>query len=198
MVLGFGLALFLVNACGGTSETPAGGSDAGGPNRARLPAPLHPDASCPVTIDTPPLLDGQHVPEGTPITYNSNPPSSGPHYPVWANFLEYPTPIPLPYLVHDLEHGAILLLYKCTENCAPVVEALRRVRDSLPTDPKCDPSLRVRVVIAPEPSLDVPVAASAWGWIYKAQCVDEPTLSAFAREHYGQGTEDFCTPGRTF
>lgn len=188
--------------------------------RPPLKEPLRPDASCDVVIETPELLPGTHVPEGTPITYDSNPPSSGPHYPIWANFQEYDTPVELPYLVHSLEHGAIVFFYKpCTDgdaatstddaeatsdagvlsgSCKATVEGFRAIRDAMPSDPLCDPSIRVRVVIVPDPALDVPVAAAAWGWTYKAQCFDRPTLEAFAREHYRQGPEDLCAPGRTF
>ncbi|MDB4946465.1 MAG: hypothetical protein JWP97_5999 [Labilithrix sp.] len=196
------LAATLVVACSDdtVAGAPPGSAADAGIDRARLPAPLHPAASCDVTIDTPELLAGTHVPEGTAITYSSNPPSSGPHYPVWANFQEYAAPVDDGYLVHSLEHGAVLLLYKCEDgaSCADTVEALRKVRDAIPSDKRCDPDIRVRVVIAPYPKLDVPVAAVAWGWTYKAACVDLPTLTQFANEHYAQGTEDLCAPGRTF
>jgi uncharacterized protein DUF3105 len=192
------LVALVVLACGdASSDGSAVQGDGGG--AARLAEPLHPAASCFVEIATPPFLETKHVPEGTPIAWNSNPPCSGPHYPVWANFQEFNTPIDRGYLVHDMEHGAIVLLYKCEgAACAPIQDALRKVRDAVPTDPSCDPKTRARVVIAPDPQLDVPVAAAAWGWTYKAQCADIPTLEAFAREHYGQGPEDICAPGRAF
>ncbi len=143
------------------------------------------------------------MPEGTPIEYNSNPPSSGPHYPIWAAFQEYDKPIARPYLVHDLEHGAIVLLHNCAlakpnAPCPGIIEQLRKVRDAVPTDPKCDAATRVRVIIAPDPDLDVPVAAAAWGFTYKADCVDAPTLEQFAKDNYAKGPEDFCTPGKVF
>jgi len=194
----------LVLACSSsTSNTdpsaPPTGTDGGLIDRGRLAAPLHPAASCEVTIDTPELLPGIHVPEGTQINYSSNPPSSGSHYPIWANFQEFTTPLEDGYLVHSLEHGAIALLYKCDDGaaCTANIEALRKVRDSLPTDPLCDPSIRVRVVIAPYPKMDVPVAAVAWGWTYKAACVDVPTITQFANDHYAQGTENLCAAGLT-
>lgn len=190
------------------------------PSRPRLPAPIRPDASCDVVIETPPLLASPHVPEGTVVDYNSNPPSSGPHYPIWANFGEYPAPVQAGYLVHDLEHGAVLLLYKpCDDDaganaadaldggdvdasaastCASIKDALRRVRDAIHTDPVCDPSIRVRVIIAPYPDLDVPIAAAAWGWTYRANCLDEDSLRDFAVAHYGQGPENICAPGQMF
>jgi len=188
-------------ACGSTSnDTPSGGATDAGRDR-RFSAPIHPAASCPVTIDTPELQLAMHVPEGTVITYDSNPPSSGPHYPVWANFQEYTAPLDEGYLVHSLEHGAVALLYKCeatAPGCAQTIDSLRKIRDSLATDPSCEPSIRVRVIIAPFPRLDVPVAAVAWGITYKADCVDVPTLTQFAKDNYAMSPENICAPGRTF
>lgn len=201
VVLGSVFAGALVLACGGSSNTdPTPGSADAGPDRmGRLPAPLHPAASCPVTIDTPELLPSPHIPEGTPAKYSSNPPSSGPHFPVWATFSEIGVPFDDGYLVHSLEHGAVALLYKCEgAACPPILEALRKIRDSLPTDPRCDPAIRVRVVIAPYPKMDVPIAAVAWGWTYKAECVDVPTLTQFAKDNYAHSPEDICAAGRTF
>lgn len=186
----------LVLACGGddTESTPPSVLDSG-----RLAEPLRPDASCPVVIETPEPLASPHVPEGDPIQYNSNPPATGPHYPVWANFQEYGQPVARGYLVHSMEHGAVLLLYKCEgAACDPIVSELRKVRDAIATDPSCDPSIRVRVIIAPDPELASPVAAAAWGWIYNAQCVDVPTLTQFVRDRYAKGPENFCTAGRVF
>lgn len=188
-------AATVVLACGDSSE---GGGGAEAADSGRLKEPLRPDASCPVVIETPEIVASPHVPEGTPIQYNSNPPSSGPHFPVWANFQEYAQPIPRGYLVHSMEHGAVLLLYKCAGACDAVVAELRKVRDAIATDPGCDPSIRVRVIIAPDPDLASPVAAASWGWIYNAQCVDAPTLTAFVRDRYARGPENFCSPGRVF
>jgi Protein of unknown function (DUF3105) len=163
------------------------------------PPPLTDAGECHALVEAPSVIPSNHLDEGTPIGYTSNPPSSGPHYPRWANFQEYTSPVPPGYLVHSLEHGAVLLAYKCDAldagDCNEVVAALRGVRDSLATDPTCDPSIRVRIIIAPMPTLDVPVAAAAWGFTYKAQCVDVPSLTQFVQEHYAKGPEDFCSPG---
>jgi hypothetical protein len=166
---------------------------------ARLDAPYFPDAGCLVEIDSPPLLDPAHVPVGSSIQWNSNPPSSGPHFPFWAAYQAYTTPVPRGYYVHNEEHGGVVLLYQCGDaSCPDVAAALQAVSDSLPDDPMClqaGEGVRVRTVISPDPLLDVPVAAAAWGWVYRAQCVDLPTLEAFAREHYGQGPEVLCADG---
>lgn len=240
----------ILGACGSTTDGANGnGTDGavttldGAPPPDRLAAPIHPDASCFVEIASPPIEGQTHVPEGTPVTYGSNPPSSGNHYPIWANFQEYSTPVPDGYLVHSEEHGAVLLLYNCAlptqldadagggvgdddagggeggadddgggpvtgddagpalTGCAATLEGMRAIRDAIPDDLSCDPNgappVRVRVIIAPDPELDVPVAAAAWGWTYRANCFDEPTLAQFVNDHYAQGPEQLCAPGKT-
>ncbi len=193
--LGHALAAIAVASC-----TPVGG---GVPEPGRVPgaldAPIHPDAGCLVTIDSPPLLPATHVGIPTDIQWDSNPPSSGSHYPVWAAFQAYSAPVPRGYYVHDLEHGAIVLLYNCGDaGCPDTVAALQAVSDAIPTDPLCtNEGVRVRTVITPDPLLDVPVAAAAWGWTYTAACVDLPTLEDFALQHYGHGPEALCNPGTT-
>jgi hypothetical protein len=163
----------------------------------RLPAPIDiapPEATCRVTVATPPLLIRLHIAYGKVVPYSSNPPSSGPHYPEWASYGMNDAPVDARYFVHNLEHGAIVLLYKCDQpdGCVDVRAALTRVVDGLPDDPLCDPSVRVRALISPDPDLEAPLAAVAWGWTYEAACLDEASLTAFAHDHYGQGDEANC------
>jgi hypothetical protein len=217
----FLVTIALASACG-VDRAPAGGpiADAsadhvGADPQIGAPQPVPPppafdasffeasvgdaDAStCNVVLASPPVDPSPHVPEGTPVTYNSNPPSSGPHYPIWADFREYMTPVDDGYLVHSLEHGAVLLLYKCTTPCDELVASLRALRDAVPDDPLCDPSQgeRVRVILAPRPANDVTVAAAAWGQTYRADCFDGPSLAQFVAAHYAQGPENFCAPGQ--
>jgi len=162
-----------------------------------------PDAACEIILDDPPLLPATHVGFDVPIEYDSNPPSSGPHDAVWAAFQEYSTPVPRRNYVHDLEHGAIVFTYRCdgavgdAGACSDVTELFHSVVKGLPDDPVCDgEGVRVRTVITPDPLLDVPIAASAWGFTYRARCIDEASLAAFAREHYGKGPEILCGKGQ--
>jgi len=192
-----------LSACGGKQgmNQPDGGAF----DAARLDEPEFPEASCFVRIDSPPLQPGNHVPIGTDITtWDSNPPSSGDHYPIWAAFQEYDAAVPRGYYVHDLEHGAVDYLYHCPDAgddggaCAAIVAKLEQAVAAMPDDPLCtDPGVRVRFVMTPDPLIDHPVAAAAWGWTYVADCVDLPTLEAFAKAHYAQAPENFCTNGTT-
>jgi hypothetical protein len=148
-----------------------------------------------------------HVAIDTPVIYCTKPPSSGPHYPFWASFRSYPAPFAYGYLVHSMEHGAVVIFYKCAKasDCPAVAASLQAIIDARPVDPLCidpdaggdaDPSLpKRRIILMPDPTLDVPIAASAWQWTYRAGCVDATTLNAFLDAHYAKALEDFCSDG---
>lgn len=195
--------LAVLAACGDDDDagvTPAPAPDAGPAVCNDAPATQQkPPASCDVTITLPPVAtDNVHVPEGTALTYCTDPPTSGRHYPVWAAFREYTTEIPWPYLVHDLEHGAIVLLYRCDAGgCPDIVEGLRTVVAEASADPLCVTGTK-RFIIAPSTQIPATVTAVAWGASYTAPCLDLPSLKAFAAEHYAKGPENLCAPGRSF
>jgi hypothetical protein len=194
------LPVLSILACGDdeTSTPVDAGGEAAAPACAQAPAPQKPAASCNVTLESPPVGGAKHVPEGTPVAYCSNPPSGGDHYPVWADFREYTAPVDWPYLVHSMEHGAVVLLYKCDPpGCPDVVAQLKKVRDDAAADPLCAAGTK-RIIIAPSTTILTKVAAAAWGKTYQADCVDETTLEAFVRDNYAKGPENFCNPGRTF
>jgi len=159
--------------------------------------PFHPHASCFVTIDQPSIGAANHIAEGTPINYPTNPPAGGPHYPRWATWGTHAMPIPQPYFVHNLEHGGVVFLYKCSDaQCTQSAQSfLEQVAAAIPTDSSCTPPVRVRVVIAPDATIPTPFAAAAWGFAYTAACADMPTLVDFAKTHYGHGPEDLCADG---
>src|SRR5581483_12168283 len=57
----------------------------------------------------------KHVDESVWSTfkYNSNPPTSGPHDPVWTTKGIYSSPIGKGHVLHSLEHGYIEMHYNC-------------------------------------------------------------------------------------
>jgi hypothetical protein len=129
-----------------------------------------------------------HVSTCSPVSYGTNPPSSGNHYPVWAEYKTYARPVPAGFLVHDLEHGAMVIGYDCPDGCAGEVAEVQAWIDSLPDDPFCF-GFRPKIVLAPNPDLDSRWAAAAWTWTWKAACPDTASLAAFYREHYGRTVE---------
>ncbi|MBL8680696.1 MAG: DUF3105 domain-containing protein [Myxococcales bacterium] len=158
------------------------------------------DAACGATITAHPILDSPHVDVDAGITWNSNPPSSGPHFGIWARWGVYTDPIPRGYLVHSLEHGAVVLSYRCANRaaCPAVHDQLARFVAALPPEPGCVPEgVRRRIILTPDPLLDpsVTVAGAAWGHTYRATCVDERSLETFVLGTTGRAPEDFCADG---
>src|SRR6185436_3007275 len=126
------LVLVMMTACGG------GGS------------PTTPATPAPGTPGTPVANEGWvHVAEGSTVVYTSNPPASGPHYPVWLRYQEYTQSLPRPYWVHNLEHGAVVFLYRPSASAA-TVQALTDAYRTLPDDPACG---HKRAVLVPDPGL---------------------------------------------
>ena len=54
-------------------------------------------------------LGRQHIDDISGVGYNSNPPTSGSHFPMWAQRGAYNLLLSDGYLVHSLEHGYIVL-----------------------------------------------------------------------------------------
>lgn len=117
-----------------------------------------------------------HVPreEWEKFAYNSNPPTSGPHDPEWIRAGIYNDPQGDGYLIHSLEHGYVIISYRCEvpkvsevskgeatpaaerdQDCVSFVERLKeRVnRDSY------------KLILVPRLSLDTHFALTAWGRI---------------------------------
>ena len=141
---------------------------------------------------------GRHFPPGSMIEWSSNPPATGAHFGVWARWSRtYAEPLPRGYWVHNLEHGGVILLYRCPDGCRNIVAGLQEMVDGLDADPKCTSPRRTRTIITPDPELpaEVRVAAAAWNWTYTAECLDTESLRAFVVEHYAQAPENTCAEG---
>lgn len=58
-------------------------------------------------------LGREHVAVGTNVEYNSNPPTSGPHYEEWTKPGAYDEVQDDRNMVHSLEHGYVIISYNC-------------------------------------------------------------------------------------
>lgn len=139
---------------------------------------------------------GIHVPVGSPVEWSTNPPATGMHYPVWAQWDREYAMLDRGFWVHNAEHGGIILLYRCDAGCPDVVASLRTSARAVAVDPKCEAPIRNRVILTADPLLPdgVQVAAVGWNRIYTASCFD-PYVDTFARESINRGPEDLCTEG---
>jgi hypothetical protein len=132
-----------------------------------------------------------HVAEGASVSYRSNPPASGPHYPVWARYQEHAAVVARPYWVHNLEHGAIVLLYR-PDAGSGTIAALRDAYQALPPDPACG---HKRALMTADPLLPRPVATVAADWMLLADAVDHAAILQFASARRGRAPENVCQDG---
>lgn len=159
--------------------------------------PIAPATECTVTTAAQLACSGEHVPTCSALEPATMPPACGPHFGSWAAFSVYDAAVPWGYLLHAMEHGAVVLAYACdAASCPEVPAALRDFVDTYTPDPRCSSSsARARLIVVPDPTLDVPIAIAAWGHIYRATCFDLASLRAFVDAHYAGAPEDFCSDG---
>ena len=139
-----------------------------------------------------------HVTVCSVIDYPMNPPVQGNHYPVWSAYKSYDYPVPLGFLVHNLEHGAVVILYNCPEGCAGEVASAQAFIDALPADPRCAVDVKHQVVMAPDPALPRRWAAVAWGHSLAADCFNTERFRTFYDANLAHGFEDTCSNGADF
>jgi hypothetical protein len=141
----------------------------------------------------------QHVPDCSALPEWTSPPCGGDHYPTWAAFQTFDFTLPHGFVIHSMEHGAIVLFYNCPQGCADEVSQAQAFIDGLPVDPFCaGTAADRRVVMLPDPSIGARWAASAWGFTLRASCFDAAAMTAFYNEHYAHGPEDMCASGEAF
>jgi thiol-disulfide isomerase/thioredoxin len=123
-----------------------------------------------------PTLGNQHIASAeTPqVPYNTRPPTSGPHLPSLARWGIYTHPIPDELQVHNLEDGGVLVQYYCPD-CQEFIAKLEAIVSRYPD----------KVILAPYPEMDTPIALTAWGRIDTFHEVDEQRIVRFIEAYRG-------------
>lgn len=129
-----------------------------------------------------PDLGRKHLGPDEPLpAYNSNPPTSGPHFPQWAPCKVSADPVPDGSLVHSLEHGAVAILYRPELETALLVRLAKIV--------EADPS---KLLLAPYPGLTGgDIALAAWTNLDKFAATEfsEDRVKAFISAFRDRGPE---------
>ncbi len=132
-------------------------------------------------------VEGQrHVDEGTPTTYRSNPPASGDHYPTTAPYAVHEQPVAPGYWIHNLEHGAIVVLYNCPEACPDLVAQFREAFQNFPRSRNFN---RVKMVVVPYRDMEHRLAYVAWGKVLETDQYDREQLLRFYNANLDKGPE---------
>ena len=117
-----------------------------------------------------------HVAEPRRVTYNTTPPTSGDHWDWWARCGFYPDGMADERIVHNLEHGNIIVSYNLPD---PAVQQLEDFMDNF----ELAPAWAVTRYYDQIPANTV--ALSAWGVLDTMQGVDEQRIERFFREYAG-------------
>lgn len=144
--------------------------------------PIQPRSGCGRIVEVP-NPDRSHVPRGQGRSFPSLPPASGAHDPRTLPAGAYEEPLTnevsgsdrptLLRAVHSLEHGYVIVFYRPSTH--PMVTQLLT-----------DYGHRDKVIVAPEPQLDAPIALVAWERI-RRRCaeVDATAIEEFITAYSG-------------
>jgi hypothetical protein len=136
------------------------------------------DGKCEETIE---VVTMMHVSGG--VQYEDVPPVGGLHDPCWGDYGVYDAPaLPPERWVHNLEHGAIVFLYRCPDGCDDDVAALTQLAEGLE-----------RTIVTPYADMQPGFAAVAWGHRLVSSCLDLDALQAFYDAHFDQAPESITT-----
>lgn len=125
-----------------------------------------------------------HVDTGTPVSYDSDAPTSGDHYgdssTPCGSYTETPD---MGALVHSLEHGAVVLWYR-PDVGDEVQSSLEDIMDRYDS----------HVIVAPNAAIKEPVVATAWNRRLRFTDPDDPKLAEFVETYRRRAPEDVDCP----
>ena len=132
-----------------------------------------------------------HVDVGTPIEYNTDPPTSGEHYaePLPAGFFEetpagYDAEQPEAHIVHSMEHGYVIFWYNCeiisADECTDLKEDIQGVMNGFNF---------LEVIAFPWNSIDVPLVMTSWGQSQAFESFDDVAARTFVTFNQNKSPE---------
>ncbi len=114
--------------------------------------------------------------EADAVSYNSIPPTSGPHFGQLARWGVHDTPIPDGTQIHNLEDGGVGIWYDCPEGCPELITQLESVATNLGDE---------GLLLAPYPGLDSRIVLTAWNRIDGFETFDEARIRRFVSAYRG-------------
>ena len=139
---------------------------------------------------------GTHIAEGTQGSgYTSVPATSGQHWSAadspgpWG---VYTNAQPQERLLHNMEHGGIVIWYSPSQVSTTDVATLTQfVQQQITTE-------RFKVILTPWSGANFrhPVAVTAWNWLLYQDSVDLDVIRSFIDAHYGDAPEPLGGPAK--
>jgi hypothetical protein len=125
---------------------------------------------------------GTHVATGERVQYAQLPPTSGPHWNLpHAGWGVKDTPQDDEKVVHNLEHGGIVINYKglSPDDLANLKTLVRRFTAG---------EYR-KVMLRPYDRMDNGIVLTAWNWSHRLDSYDEAVITRFVQGHHGSNGE---------
>ena len=124
-----------------------------------------------------------HVPEDQTVDYNTTPPTSGNHWDWWARCGFYEDGLPDERIVHNMEHGNIIVSYNLSDGSE--LERLKSFMDNFEMAPSWAVTRFYNEI--PEGT----IALATWGVLDTMQGVDEDRIERFFRHYAGTMGPEF-------
>jgi hypothetical protein len=141
-----------------------------------------------------PVMAAEHIPDGQQATnYNTDPPTSGQHYaqPAEAGFYEE-APVD-EQLVHNLEHGHIVVYYNCSKLDASACDELKQgIRQAMESAGVTENTRTLKIVAVPRTSMENLVTYTSWGRMYRAEAFERDELLLFVEQNRNRAPEPFA------
>lgn len=118
-----------------------------------------------------------HIGPGQSVSYNTNPPTSGPHWVNPADWRFNDKELPDEQLVHNIEHGGIWVTYKNLDE-----EGIKKLKSIARNNSNS-------VVITKREENDDPVVISSWGRMMRLTEVDEALIQKYIDTYINQSPE---------
>lgn len=128
-----------------------------------------------------------HLRVGTEVETWGTFPAAGNHWGAWAKWnTTYTHPVQRGFLLHNLEHGGVVLSYGCSSpddsaECAEAAANLQALADA---------SGETRYIITPDPAQTSLYGVRAWRFGMESDCFDEGRLGGFLAATIRHGRED--------
>jgi hypothetical protein len=133
------------------------------------------DAASLSEIKVPAMDSRRHLerPDEAHEPYNSIPATSGPHFPVWwQEWGVVDEELPDELVIHNMEHGGVIIRYDCPEGCPDLVSQLAEVTFRYQ-----------KVILSPYTGLGTRIAVAAWTYLDKFDEFDEDRIVQFIDAH---------------
>lgn len=139
--------------------------------------------------------DRSHLPEGQTFDgYNSNPPTSGPHAPIWAPWGVSDLEVPKEVAVHNMEHAGVVVWYNCRGGPEPLDnDGCTRLRNDLAAIVEAAVADGKFVLMTPYSGMDHRIALTSWNYIDAFDEFDAERVRMFIKTfECAIDTEGFC------